>query len=103
MTNLDTKAIKDRLAKNKLPANPQQRVKDNIINWFLNEQPAADNITVVAGTLKNSNRNSAYWETTVQTTVYLPVLGPKVHNSRVFFYVDKNYNIIQKKVNFKTI
>ena len=103
MTNLDAKVIKDRLAKNKLPVTPAQLVQNNIINWFLNEQPAADNIKVIAGTLKNSSRNSAYWETTVQTTVYSPVLGPKVHNSRVFFYVDKNYNIIQKKVNFKTI
>jgi hypothetical protein len=102
MPNLDTKAIKERLAQHKAPVNPQQRVKDNLINWFLSEQPSADEANIVAGTLKQSQRNPSYWEATVQTTLFFPC-GLKVHNSRVFFYVDSRFNIIQKKVNFKTV
>ena len=102
MPSLDTKTIKDNLAKSKPPVVvPQQRIKDNLISWFFNEQPSADDVAITAGSLRQSQHNPACWEATVQTFIYLPKSGPKIHNSRVYFFVDSRHNIIQRKVNFK--
>lgn len=99
----DHKAIKERLATVKVPVSTEARVRDNLLNWFLTENPPAHKVSIVAGTLKQSNRNSAYWEATVQTVVFFATIGPKIHNSKVYFHVDGRSNIINKKMHFKTI
>jgi hypothetical protein len=102
MPNIDNQTVKANLAKAKTQVNPQQRIKDNLLNWFLNEQPSADDVEITAGSLRQNSHNPACWEASVQTFVYLPK-GPKVHNSRVYFFVDSRHNIIKHNVNFKIV
>jgi len=99
----DHKGIKEKLDKFQVVQDPATRVKDNLISLFLRENPPADEVKVVGGTLRQSAKHPSFWEATVQTALYYPRTGVKTHNSRVFFYVDSRHNIINKKVNFRTV
>jgi hypothetical protein len=79
-----------------------RKLGDQVINWFLREDPPASRVDLVPGSLKAVDSNKTIWYARVLTTVFFPVTGAKQHISRISFHVDTRNNIINNKLTFLT-
>ena len=87
-------------AKPVIHTDPIRRIGDQLINWFLREDPPASYVSIIPGTLKQIGDNKVNWIAQVMTQVYLTELGAKQHISNVFFRVDGRNNIINQSITF---
>lgn len=65
-----------------------QLVEDILIHWFLFEQPRADSVQVIKGSLQLIDTVHNVWKAKVQTVVFFPNIGPRTHESSVRFRVE---------------
>ena len=79
---------------------PIRRIGDQLINWFLREDPPASYVNIIPGSLKPIGDSKTNWIAQVMTQVYLTELGAKQHISNVFFRVDGRNKIINQSVTF---
>jgi hypothetical protein len=63
-------------------------VEDMLIDWFLREQPKADEIKLVKNSLKQVDTTHNIWVARVQTFIHFPKSETKIHESVVRFKVD---------------
>ena len=81
------------------PVDPTRRIGDQLINWFLRENPPADRADIIQGSLKPVDARRTNWIAKVMTTVHLPS-QIKQHVSQVYFRTDGKNNIINNNVMF---
>ncbi len=65
-----------------------QVIEDILINWFLFEQPRADDVQVVPNSLQLIDAQHNIWRAKVQTFVYFPTIETRTHESSVRFRVE---------------
>jgi hypothetical protein len=65
-----------------------QVIEDILINWFLFEQPRADEVQLVNNSLQLVDAAHNIWKAKVQTFVYFPTIEPRIHESSVRFRVE---------------
>ena len=65
----------------------QQKISDVLISHFLHESPRADKVSVVPNSLQLVDPVNNVWRAKVQTTLFFPVIEPRIHESLVRFRV----------------
>jgi hypothetical protein len=80
-----------------------QKVEDVLINWFLHEQPKADQVSVVKNSLQLIDTAHDIWRAKVQTVVFFPTIAPRIHESSVRFRVICHKDKVDSKKDFYTI
>ena len=75
------------------PASPISKplvkiVEDILIDWFLREQPRADEAHIVKNSLRLVDDAHNVWVARVQTFVYFNNIEPRIHESSVKFKVE---------------
>ena len=69
-----------------------QKVGDALIGHFLGEQPRAERVAIVPGSLKCLDQETNFWAAKVQTSLFFPKIGPRIHQSPVRFKVQCTKN-----------
>jgi len=80
-----------------------QIVEDILIDWFLREQPRADEVHVVKNSLRLVDTTHNVWVARVQTFVYFDNIEPRIHESSVKFKVEVRKHRMDVTKDFYTI
>ena len=67
-------------------------IEDVIIDWFLHENPKADEVHLVKGSLTLADPTHNVWKAKVQTFCYYETIEPRIHESSIRFRVECHKN-----------